>query len=52
MKEYKTLLPKLGFSKRYEKLEEILNHHAREGWELKHINQPQNLIIFERNKNR
>jgi hypothetical protein len=31
MKEYKVITPKLEFSKRIEKLEEILKNYAREG---------------------
>lgn len=52
MKEYKTIVPKLGIIKRAEKLEELLNQYAREGWQLHHVNQAQTLVIFERNKNR
>lgn len=32
MKEYKVVTPKLGFRKTVEKLEDLLNNHAREGW--------------------
>lgn len=52
MKEYKTISPSLGITKRAQKIEDLLNQYAREGWQLKHINQAQNLIIFEREKNR
>lgn len=52
MKEYKTITPKLGFRNRVQNLEELLNIHAREGWIFKYMNQAQNLIILERDKNR
>ena len=52
MKEYKTIALSLGITKRAQKIEEILNQYAREGWHLNHINQAQSLIIFEREKNR
>ncbi len=52
MKEYKVVTPKLGFSKRNQNLEDLLNSHAREGWIFNSINQAQTLVIFERNKNR
>ncbi len=52
MKEYKVVSPKLGLSKRNEKLEVLLNQHAREGWRLKHIAQSAHFLVFERDKNR
>jgi len=52
MKEYKVITPKLGFSKRIEKLEEILNNYAREGWVLKHSDPNMIRFILEREKNR
>ncbi|WP_159951558.1 DUF4177 domain-containing protein [Polaribacter septentrionalilitoris] len=52
MKEYKVVMPKLGFRNRNKNLEELLNQHAREGWVLKHINDNWYSIVFERDKNR
>ncbi len=52
MKEYKVINPKLGLGKWNEKLADILNNHAREGWVFKHINPDYNMLILERNKNR
>mgnify|MGYP001825726075 CR=1 FL=1 len=52
MKEYKVINPKLGMSKRNEKLETVLNQYAREGWVLKHVAQSAYFIVFERDKNR
>jgi hypothetical protein len=52
MKEYKVITPKLAFSKRIEKLEEIFNNYAREGWVLKHSDQYMVKFILEREKNR
>ncbi len=52
MKEYKVVSPKLGIAKRNEKLEGILNQHAREGWTVNHIAQSAYFIVFERDKNR
>ena len=55
MKEYKVVSPKLGFRKTVEKLEDVLNNHAREGWVVNSIVPNQHLIsfiVFERNKNR
>lgn len=51
MKEYKVVKPKLGISKRMEKLEELLNQHARERWTVNHITQNAYFIVFEREKN-
>lgn len=52
MKEYKTVTTSLGFTKRTQRIEDILNQYAREGWQFKHINEAQTLIVFEREKNR
>ena len=52
MKEYKIVSPKNGFIKRGEKIEDLLNKHAREGWELKHVDQHMMRFILERDKNR
>lgn len=52
MKEYKVTSPKLGILKRGEKLEELLNQFAREGWQVNFIHQTFSIIVFERNKNR
>jgi hypothetical protein len=52
MKEYKVISPRLGILKRQEKLEEILNQYAREGWCVKFIHQTFTIIVFEINKNR
>ena len=55
MKEYKVLSPTLGFRNKNQKLEELLNTHAREGWVVKSMSSYHttvSLIIFERDKNR
>ena len=52
MKEYKVVSPKLGLSRRKEILEDLLNQHAREGWQVKFIGQNAYLVVFERDKNR
>ena len=52
MKEYKVVMPKLGFRNRNKNLEELLNQYAREGWILKEMPQNWNAIVLERNKNR
>ena len=56
MKEYKVISPSLGFRKRSEKLEEILNKHAMESWDLITISNNKHggisFIVFEREKNR
>jgi len=52
MKEYKVIAPKLGISKRNEKLEGLLNQYAREGWQVKHIAQSAYMVVLERDKNR
>ena len=51
MKEYKVITPKVGLRNRIQKLEDILNQYAREGWTVNNIDQSWN-IIFERDKNR
>lgn len=52
MKEYKVVNPKLGMSRRNEKLEDLLNQYAREGWHVNHIAQSAYFVVFERDKNR
>lgn len=52
MKEYTVVQPKLGISRRTQKLEDVLNQYAREGWIVNHIAQNAYFIIFERDKNR
>ncbi len=55
MKEYKVVKPKLGWRNTTEKLEEILNKYAKEGWALNAIVSNQHVIahiVLERNKNR
>ena len=51
MKEYKVISPKLGISRRNEKLEDLFNQYARERWELKHVAQGAYFVVFERDKN-
>ena len=52
MKEYKVVTPKLGLSKRMQKLEDTFNQYAREGWIVKYVAQSAYFIVFERDKNR
>ncbi|WP_353778148.1 DUF4177 domain-containing protein [Winogradskyella sp. 3972H.M.0a.05] len=52
MKEYKVIVTKLGFTKRDEKFEDLLNQYGREGWQVKHIGQGWASVVFERDKNR
>jgi hypothetical protein len=55
MKEYKVIKPKLGWKNPTEKLEEILNTYAKQGWCLQNVTNSQHgvlVIIFERDKNR
>jgi len=52
MKEYKIVSTMSGFMKKRENIEELLNKHAREGWELKHVDQHMVRFILERDKNR
>ena len=52
MKEYKVVKPKLGLHNRYQKMEDLLNQYAREGWTVKHIAESWIHIVLERDKNR
>ncbi len=56
MKEYKAITPALGMRNKVGKLEDILNKHAKDGWNVITITANQLgaivYIIFERNKNR
>jgi hypothetical protein len=52
MKEYKVIIPKVGFKNRTQNFEDILNLHAREGWTVNHVGQGWSSVVFERNKNR
>ena len=50
MKEYKVVTPKLGLTKRHEKLQDLLNQYAREGWTLNYIGAGFATMILERDK--
>jgi len=52
MKEYKVVIPKLGFRNRHQNFEDILNQYSREGWVVNNIGQGWTSIVFERDKNR
>ena len=52
MKEYKVINWKMGLSNNNQRLEDVLNHYAREGWSLKDLNDNYTRIVFERKKNR
>ncbi len=55
MKEYKVIKPSLGWRNPIEKLEDILNRYAKEGWAVNSVTPNAHgisFIIFERNKNR
>lgn len=52
MKEYKVIMLKLGMRNRDQKLQEILNTHAREGWQLKELSTSWTSAVLERDKNR
>jgi hypothetical protein len=55
VKEYKVVKPKLGWGNTTEKLEELLNTYAKQGWEIKTIIPNKHTIahiVFERDKNR
>jgi hypothetical protein len=52
MKEYKVIIPKLGFKNRVQNFEDLLNQYAREGWVVNDIASSWTSVVFERNKNR
>tara|TARA_R110000787_G_scaffold55942_1_gene128797 strand:+ start:762 stop:920 length:159 start_codon:yes stop_codon:yes gene_type:complete len=52
MKEYKVIVPKVGFRNRVRNFEDILNQHAREGWNVIEVGQGWSSVVFERDKNR
>jgi len=52
MKEYKVIVPKLGFRNRQQNFEDILNQYAREGWVVNFIGQGWASVVLERDKNR
>lgn len=52
MKEYKVIIPKIGFRNRVQNFEDILNQHAREGWTVNFIGQGWASVVLERDKNR
>lgn len=51
MKEYKVVNTKASIFNRNEKLEDLFNKHAREGWTLKFLHQSFAVAVFEREKN-
>ncbi len=52
MKEYKVVRWKVGLTNNNQRLEDILNEYAQQGWTLKEVIKDYSQIIFERNKNR
>lgn len=52
MKEYKVVRAKLGVRNRDQKLENLLNSYASQGWVVKHIDDHYWAILLERDKNR
>ena len=52
MKEYKVITWQMGFTKNNQKLEDVLNQYAREGWVLRDLSDNSARIVFEREKNR
>lgn len=52
MKEYKVVTWKMGFSNNNEKLEDVLNQHAKAGWRVIQIAEQSTRIVLERDKNR
>ncbi len=52
MKEYNVVRIKMGFGNLVEKVETLLNLHARDGWILNKANPSLTMFILERNKNR
>jgi len=48
MKEYKVIQPKLGMRNRFQKMEDLLNQYAREGWTVKDIAQGWVSVVLER----
>ena len=46
MKEYKVIKPQLGWRNTTDKLEELLNKYAKEGWRVNTITPNQHLISF------
>lgn len=50
MKEYKVVNPKLGITRRNDRLQEFLNQYAREGWHLNYIAPSFTTVILERDK--
>jgi hypothetical protein len=52
MKEYKVINRPSSITRNNEKLEDLLNQLAREGWVLKHLGEQTLRIVLERDKNR
>ena len=55
MKEYKVIKPQLGWRNTADKLEELLNKYAKEGWHVNTITPLEHTIsyiVLERDKNR
>ena len=52
MKEYKVVSWKMGLSKNDQRLEDVLNKYAKQGWRVIHIAENHTRIVFERDKNR
>ncbi|NRA94552.1 MAG: DUF4177 domain-containing protein [Psychroserpens sp.] len=52
MKEYKVVSWKMSLSNNNERLEDVLNQHAKAGWRVIHIAEQTTRIVLERDKNR
>lgn len=52
MKEYKVVSWKMGLSNNDQRLEDVLNKYAKQGWHVIQVAENFQRIIFERDKNR
>ncbi|WP_323788127.1 DUF4177 domain-containing protein [Psychroserpens sp.] len=52
MKEYKVVNWKMGLTNNNERLEDLLNLHAKAGWRVIEVAENTTRIILERDKNR
>ena len=52
MKEYKVVSWKMGLSNNDQRLEDVLNEYAKQGWRMVQFADSSYRIVFERDKNR
>ena len=52
MKEYKVVSWSMSLTNNNKRFEDLLNTHAKDGWQMVHVGEHIQRVVFERDKNR